>query len=99
METNCFFFFSSQNKLIPRDALKSYPRMLITLNSEPIQDLDSMAKQLLNQIVYINWPHFTEAKVVQIFYATKMFDGSSGHVKITKNSIDFNTYIETLNSK
>lgn len=71
---------------------------MITLKSKPSKDIEEVVKLFLNQVVYVNWPHYTEAKVVQIFDATKLFDGSSDNSKRTVDSRDFCTIAENLNS-
>lgn len=49
---------------------KPFPRIVISLNAkQQDDDVDAVADEYLNQIVYINWPHFIEAKVIQVFNA------------------------------
>lgn len=69
---------------------------MITLKAEPLKGVDAIARKFLNQVVYAGWPHYTEAKVVQIFDATKHFDGSSGDVKDSDDPRDFNNMAENL---
>lgn len=69
---------------------------MVTLKAEPFKSVDDVVKKFLNQVIYAGWPHYTEAKVVQIFDATKHFDGSSGDVKESDDSRDFNNMVESL---
>lgn len=73
--------------------------MIISLNDIQVADVDTVAKKFLNQTVYINWPHLTEAKVIQVFDSTKKFDGSNGENEFTQNTLDFNTCVDVLNSR
>lgn len=81
---------------MPSSRTNPNPRMMITLNAEPLGDIDAVAKSFLNQVVYVNWPHNIEAKVVQIFDATKHIDGLSGNIKTTDDPSDFNNFAENL---
>ncbi|XP_055313630.1 5'-3' exoribonuclease 1-like [Sitodiplosis mosellana] len=102
--TDFKFEFSALNvydwssKLIPGGPTKPNPRIMITLKADPLNDINVVAKSYLNQVVYAGWPHQMVAKVVQIFDATKHFDGSTGDVKTTMDPHDFNTFVETLNT-
>lgn len=72
--------------------------MVITLKADPLNNAGAAAEIFLNQAVYANWPHYTEAKVMQIIDAEKLFDGSSEDGKVTENARDFNTLVESLNA-
>lgn len=83
---------------MPGNLSKPYPRVAIKLKVDEVNDIDSFAEKFLKQPVYTNWPHCVEAKVMQIFNATKKFDGSGDDIKITENPDDFSTCVESLNS-
>lgn len=79
--------------------MKPYPRIVITLNADQSADIDTAAKEFLNQTVYVNWPHFIEAKVIQLFDATKKYNGSSNEDNITLNPPEFSTCVDEINSR
>lgn len=53
----------------------------------------------MNQPVYINWPHYTEAKVVQIFDASKKIWQSNGITKVTENPHEFHVCVDQLKAR
>lgn len=96
---NNFRLISFQSKLVERSFLKPYPRIVLTLNADQSADIDTAAKEFLNQTVYVNWPHFIEAKVIQLFDATKKYNGSSNEDNITLNPPEFSTCVDEINSR
>lgn len=73
--------------------------MVLSLKPDQSNDIDAIAKEFLNQQVYINWPHFSEAKVVQIFNATKKFEVSNDIIKVTDRSTDFESSVDVLQNR
>lgn len=78
---------------------KPITRIIISLNVEHQNDLDAIATKYLNEIVYVNWPHFMEAKVIQVFDVKKKYDSVGGEVNITENPAEFNACVEQLNKR
>lgn len=62
-------------------------------------DAITASESLMNQTVYVNWPHYTEAKVVQIFDASKKIWLSDGDTKIMENPAEFSACLEQLTSR
>lgn len=78
---------------------KPFPRITISLNVEQQTELDAVAKKYLNEFVYVNWPHFIEAKVIQVFDAKKKYEIVSGDINITENPAEFNACVDKLNTR
>lgn len=86
----------SQYKLVANDLLKTYPRMIITLDNDRPDDLDVVANDLLNQTVLMQWPHYVEGKVLQVFNGEKRLDATTARIQATDNTSDFQSCVESL---
>lgn len=79
---------------------KPYSRWVICLKANrSYTDATAASEALMDQPVYVNWPHFTEAKVVQIFDASKKVWQSNGITKVTENPPEFHACVEQLKSR
>lgn len=87
-----------QGELVTDGSRKSYPRMVIKMEPKQL-DVDTIAKKFLKKTVYVDWPHCTEAMVVQVFDAKKKYNASGEETQITENPCDFNTCVEGLKAK
>lgn len=85
--------------MVKSDCSKSSQRIIIRLTENQSNHLEMMAKQLINQVVYVNWPHFSEAKVIQVFDATTKYDGSKGELQKIDSSIEFEAYANQLRAR
>ncbi|XP_058058704.1 5'-3' exoribonuclease 1 [Anopheles bellator] len=57
--------------------------MVVCLDSSAVQlpDTVELAKQLLNQVVYVSWPHLMEAKVVRVSDKSYTYEPDSEPIK------------------
>lgn len=67
--------------------------------NQPCADAVAASEALMNRLVYANWPHYTDAKVVQIFDASKKIWQSNDETKIMENPPEFQACVEQLNSR
>lgn len=79
---------------------KPYSRWMICLSAnQSYADAVAASESLMDKPMCVNWPHYAEAKVVQIFDASKKIWISDGVTKTIENPPEFGACVEQLNSR
>lgn len=95
-----FFGWEIKLKFDAPSITKPYSRWVICLNAnQTYADATAASEALMDQPVYVNWPHYTEAKVVQIFDASKKIWLSNGVTNTSENPPEFHACVEQLKSR
>ncbi|XP_053692331.1 5'-3' exoribonuclease 1 [Sabethes cyaneus] len=72
------------------------PSMVVVLDhpQEKVRPTEQIAEDLLGRVVYVSWPHLTEAKVVKVSDATNVYEKDQGRRE--NNSKFFDSCVRSI---